>query len=666
MAIAAPGIGSNIDVNSIVSQLVNLERRPIDALDRREAGIQARISAFGLLNGALSSFQTAARGLGDAGRFLAFKATTSDATVATVSTSAKAAAASYSLDVTTLAQAQKLTAAGQATTTAAIGTGTLTFDFGTISGGTFDSVTGKYTGAAFASNGNGSKTVTIDSSNNSLQGIRDAINSAKIGVTATIVNDGGAAPNRLVLSSDNQGLANSVKIGVSGDAALSDLLAHDPAATQNLAQRATAQNATFKVDGVSISKNSNTITDVIEGVSFTLQKAAASTTLAVTRDTQSVQNSVQAFVKAYNDVNKTLSDLSAFNATTQRGAILQGDSAVRNIQGQIRSTLNTTLTGLSGNVTSLSQIGVSFQKDGALTLDSGKLQNVVDSNFSDIAGLFASVGKATDSLVGFVSSGANTRPGSYAVAISQLATQGISAGNKDVSGGVTITGANNSLNVSIDGLAASLTLDSGSYTATQLATQIQSKINGATALSSAGASVSVAVTGTTLAITSSRYGAASTVTVSGGTAKADVFGTGTDTLGVNVAGTVGGVAATGVGQALTGAGNAEGLQLNITGGSLGSRGNVNFSQGYAFQLDKLVNNFVGTGSVIAARSDGLAKSVTDIGTRRDALNRRLDSLEQRLRAQFTSLDQVISRITSTGAFLTQQLANLPGSTRSQR
>lgn len=669
MALSAPGIGSNLDVESIVSQLVNIERRPITILDQREVGIQARITAFGSLKGALSSFQTAARGLSDAGKFLAYKAASSDTTVATISASSIASAASYTLDVTTLAQAQKLTATGQATTNTAIGNGTLTFDFGTISGGAFDSGTGKYTGATFSSNGNGTKTVTIDSSNNSLQGIRDAINSAQIGVTASIVNDGNATiPNRLVLSSNTLGASNSIKISVSGDAPLSDLLAHDPqglVAAQKLSQTITAQNATFKVDGVSISKNSNTVSDVIAGVTFTLQKPAASTTLSVTRDTAAVQTSVQSFVKAYNDVNKTLSDLSAYNATTQQGAILQGDSAVRNIQNQIRSTLNSTLSGLGGSLTSLSQIGVSFQKDGTLTLDSSKLQTAIDTNFSSIAGLFATVGTPTDSLVKYVSSTTGTVAGSYAVTVSQLATQGKNVGAKDVSAGVTITGANNTLNVVINGVAATITLDSGSYlTPSALALQVQSKINGASAISAAGGAVTVAVDGNALAITSNRYGATSSVSITGGTAQTDVFGTGTVTAGLDVAGTINGVTASGSGQSLIGgAGDAAGLRLDIVGGSTGSRGSVSFSRGYAYQLDRLAEGFIATGGVISARTDGLTKSVTDIGKQRNALNLRLNGLEQRLRTQFAALDRLISRTTATGSFLTQQLDNLPGFTR---
>jgi len=666
MAIASTGLGSGLDVNAIVSQLISLEKQPITVLNQREAGIQAKITTFGTIKGALSNFQSAVRGLSSTSNFLAFKATPGDATVASVSAAPTASVANYNLDVTTLAQAQKLTAVGQASSSTAIGNGILTFDFGTISGGTFDSVTGKYTGAAYASNGGGAKTVTIDNSNNSLQGIRDAINNANIGVSASIVNDGSAnAPFRLVLTSANSGQANSLKIGVSGDAALSNLLAQDvaPGGTQNLSQTVAAQNATFKIDGVAISKSTNTITDAISGVTITLLKPAATTTLAVTRDTQTVQNSVQAFVKAYNDVNKVLSDSSAYNAATKKGAILQGDSAVRNIQNQIRGTLTSTLTGLSGNITALNQVGVSFQKDGTLTLDSVKLQSAINGNFTDIAGLFAATGKATDSLVQFAASNTATVPGSYAVAVSRVATQGNSVGVTDISAGVTISGANNTLNVTVDGVAATLTLDSGTYSANTLATQIQSKINGATALSSAGAAVSVAVSGVNLAITSSRYGSGSSVSVTGGTALASVFGAGVNTTGVDVAGSIGGQTATGAGQSLTGTGDAAGLRLNIIGGSTGSRGTLNYAQGYAYKLDQLVNNFTGTGGVVSARTDGLSKSVTDIGTQRDALTLRINNLEVRLRAQFNALDTQISKFTATGSFLTQQLAKLPGFTR---
>ncbi|MHB0985921.1 MAG: flagellar filament capping protein FliD [Sulfuricella sp.] len=661
MALSSPGIGSNLDVNSIVSQLMSIERQPLTALDRKEAGYQAKLSAYGTLKGALSSFQNSVRALSDVSKFQSVKATPADATVLGASASSIAVPGAYSVEVSKLAQSQKLAAVGQASTTSAIGIGTLTFDFGTISGGTFDAVTGKYTGAAFTSNGAGVKTVTIDASSNSLTGIRDAINSANIGVSAAIVNDGGTSPYRLALTSTSIGKTNSIKISVAGDAALSTLLAHDPAATQNLSETATAQNAEFKVDGVAVSKTSNSVSDVIQGVTLSLLKTnvGAPTVVTVARDTASVTTAVNAFVKAYNDVNKTLGDLSAYNATTQQAAILQGDSSVRSIQSQIRNTLTSTLAGIGGSYTTLSQIGVSFQTNGTLAVDSTKLQSAIGTNFNDIASLFAATGKATDSLVSYSSGTANTKPGAYALTVSQLATQGKVVGS--AAAGLTIDGTNDTLSVIVDGVSATVTLAAGTYTAAALATEVQSKINGASAFATAGISVAVTQASGTMTLTSNRYGSASNASVAGNGAANLLGATPTATTGVDVAGTINGAAATGSGQYLTGATgiDAEGLKVLVSGGALGSRGTVNYSQGYAYKLDKQADSLLSSTGPISSRTDGINQTIKDIGNRREVLSRRMANVEKRYRAQFTALDTMISSMTRTSNFLSQQLSNLP-------
>ncbi len=667
MALSSPGIGSNLDVNSIVTQLMSIERQPLTSLDRKEAGYQAQLSAYGTLKGALSSFQSAVRALSDVSKFQTVKATPVDTTVLSASASSIAVPGTYSVEVSKLAQSQKLVAVGQTSATAAIGVGTLTFDFGTITDAvtpTFNAITGKYVGpgVTFASNGAGVKTVTIAASNNSLAGIRDAINAANIGVSASIVNDGGTSPYRLALTSTSIGKTNSMKISVSGDAALSTLLAHDPTATQNLSETLTAQNAELKVDGVAISKTSNNISDVIQGVTLNLLKTNVGTPTAVTtaRDTASVTSAVTAFVKAYNDVNKTLSDLSAYNATTQEAAILQGDSSLRSIQSQIRNLLTSSLTGISGSYTTLSQIGVSFQKDGTMALDSAKLQSAIGTNFSDIASLFASTGKASDSLVSYTSATANSKPGSYALTVSQLATQGNVVGLG--AAGLTIDGTNNSLSMTVDGVTATITLAAGTYTEAALATEVQSKINGASAFSSAGISVAVTQTSGTMTLTSNRYGSASSVSLAGiGAASLLGGGAPIGTPGVDVAGTINGVAATGSGQYLTGiSGNStEGLKVLVSGGALGSRGTINYSQGYAYKLDKHADSLLSSSGPISSRTDGINQTIKDIGSRREVLNRRMATIEKRYRAQFTALDTMISSMTKTSNFLSQQLANLP-------
>lgn len=661
--------GTNLDVAGIVSQLMAFEQRPLTVLGAREASYQAQLSAYGSIKGALSGFQGAVSGLSDIAKFQSLKATSSDSSIFTASASSTAVAGTYSLDaVTKLAQAQKLAAAGLASSTAVVGNGTLTFDFGTITGGAFDAPTGKYTGATFTSNGSGTKTVTIDAANNSLQGIRDAINAAKVGVTATIINDGGASPYRLALASDNIGKTNSIKISVaeSGAPGLAALLAHDPANNtgQSLAETATAQNAEFKVDGVAVSKAANTITDVIQGVTLNLLKATATpASLTVARDTAAVQSSVNSFVKAYNDLNKTLSDVSAYNAATKKGAILQGDATVRTLQAQIRATLSTAISNTGGPLTTLSQVGVSFQKDGTLALDAAKLSTAMDNNFNDIASLFAAVGKASDSLAGYSSATAETKPGSYAVNVSTLATKGNTTGNFNLNAGANTITAGTAINVTLDGIAASVALTAGAYTATQMATMVQSAINGASEFSSAGSSVAATVDGSGfLTLTSNRYGSASNVSLASGTGTlvSAFMGTAAGTSGVDVAGTINGAAATGSGQFLTsGTGDSTGLKIQVSGGATGARGTVNYSRGYAYTLNTLATSLLASDGPLAGRTDGISNSVKDIGKQRDAMNLRLSGIEKRYRAQFTALDTMLSSMNQTSTYLTQQLANLP-------
>ena len=668
MAISSPGIGSKLNVNDIVDQLMALERRPLQALDRKEARFQAQLSAFGTLKSSLTSFQSAVQALNDVNKFQANKATIGASAVATVAAANSAVPGNYSLEVTQLAQAQKLVALGQTSTSSAIGNGTLTFEFGTISGGTFDDVTGQYTGASFAADGAGAKTVTIGTTNNTLAGIRDAINAAKIGVTASIVNDGSGTPYRLALSVSDTGAAKSLRISVAGDAALSSLVAHDPAGTQNLAETVGARNAAFEVDGVVITKPKNTINDVIEGVTLNLlsANAGAPTAITVAHDAGAIKTSVDALVKAYNELDTTIRNVSSFNAATKQGTVLQGDVTVITLQSRIRSVLSNALTGIAGSYSNLSQIGVAFQKDGKLSVDSAKFEAALANSPHDIAALFASLGNATDGAVRYLGATAATKAGEYAVSVSRLATQGSQVGS--AAAGLTISaGVNDSFTVNVDGESALVTLAAGSYaTAADLAREVQSKINGASAVSAAGATVSVTETGGVLTLTSGRYGSASSVQISSGNALAGLLGgTPVATAGLDVEGTINGMAASGSGQLLTdlGSGPSSGLKVEITGGAVGTRGSVYFSRGYADTLDKLVASFIATDGAIAARTNGIDASIETIDDRRVEMERRLQDVETRIRAQFTALDTLLGRMSTTSEFLTRQLAMLDAQTK---
>ncbi len=650
-----------LDVQGLVSQLMTAEQIPITKLTAQQASYQAKLSAFGTIQGAMSSFQGSLATLKNASSFQTVSATPSDSTVMSATALTSAPPGSYSIDVTSLAQSQKLVATGQTSVSTPIGTGaatTLTFDFGTITG---TLTGGKYaSGTTFTSNGNGVKTVTIDSTNNSLQGMRDAINAANIGVTASIINDGSATPYRLVLSSSNLGITNSLKISATGDASVSGLLANDPAAAlgQNLSETVSASNATMQVNGILISKTSNSVSDVIPGVTLNLTKLTtigAPVTLTVARDTTAITKSVNDFVTAFNSVNKTLSDLSAYNASTKTAAVLQGNATVRNLQAQLRGVLN---TPGAGSLTSLTQIGVTFQRDGSLALDSTKLATVIQTNFTGIAGLFAATGSASDSLIIYNSTSSATKPGTYPLTVTQLPTQGNETGT--AAPNLTITaGSNDTLNMNLNGINASITLTAKTYANAQaLATEIQSKLNSVTALSSMGISVAGTVVGGKISVTSSSYGSLSSVVATSGNGLANIFGAAISTTGVNVAGTIDGVAATGVGQTLTaGSGNAQGLSVMINGGSLGSRGTVSYTQGYAYMLNQMATSVLASDGSLTASTNEINSSIKSLTDRTTVLQNRLVTIQARYTAQFTALNNMLANMNTTSTFLTQQLSN---------
>jgi flagellar hook-associated protein 2 len=544
-------------------------------------------------------------------------------------------------------------------------------------------VGGAYLGASFAADSTRtSGNIVIDSSNNTLQGIMAAINKGNFGVTASIVSDGStgtnATPNRLILTSTATGQSSTMKITLAGsggnppDDALVSLLAYDPAGTQNLSQKAAASDTKATVNGIDVTSSSPGISGAIAGVTITAVKVGTST-LTVSKDTASLTGSVNSFVKAYNDLSTQIGSLTGYDADTKTGGPLLGDSTVRSLQASLRRQLSSSITGLQDtSLTNLSQIGISFQKDGTLTLDSGKLQKAIDSNYNDIAGLFAAVGRGTDPDVKFASSTSKTKAGDYAINITKLASQGVLQGTS-VLPAETVIDADTTWTVTLNDTVpttlsntATISLPAGSYNPSQLATLLQSTINGVSAFATAGATVAATVGDDgTLKLSSTRYGSKSNIHINSatGTEVSTVFGGGTSVDGVDVAGTIGGYTATGDGQSLTGAAGApiEGLKLTITGDTLGSRGTFGFSQGYAYQLNTLTAGYLGSTGAITSRTTGLNNTVKDITKQRDAFASRLTDIEARYRAQYTALDTSIASMNTTASFLTQQFAAMAAS-----
>ena len=391
--LSSPGIGSGLDISGIISKLMQVEQRPLAQLDTKEAKQQTQLSAFGSLKSALSSFQDSVKALAKSNLFNGYKATLTDTTLASVSASSSAVAGTHDIKVISLAQAQKVASDTFATTDTIVGSGTLTINFGTYEDGSFTANTEK-----------AAQTITIDPAKSTLADIRTAINAANAGVTASIVNDGSG--NRLVIAAKDSGLANALQITV--DNASGDLskLAFDASTggISNMTETVVAQDAEMVIDGITIKKSSNTISDALEGVTFNLLKAdpGTSTTLTVEKDNSSVETAVKTFVTAYNDLEKTIGNLSRYDAANKKAAALTGDSTVRMVQNRVRSML--TANQPAGGIYGLSEIGISFQKDGTLQLDASKLSAALNNPDKNVAAFFGDIpGETTPSTPGFMS-----------------------------------------------------------------------------------------------------------------------------------------------------------------------------------------------------------------------------------------------------------------------
>lgn len=675
-SITSSGIGSGIDIDGLVSKLVTAERTPIETrFNQREAALQTRISALGSFKGALSQFQSALAGLKNADTFKSgASATVSNDKLLAATATAGAPVGSYSVTVEQLAQGQRLaTSADHRFDSLAdvVGTGTLTFQFGTY-GGTAANPT-------FAANPDKAvKTVTIDASNNTLSGVAKAINEAKIGVQASVINDGGGY--RLVLGSTTTGAANSLKItaadgdGDNTDMAGLSLLAHDPTladgtAGKNMTQTVAGQDARAIIDGLTVTGANNTLTDAVPGVTLTLKsKDTAPATLTVAEDNGAISGGINAFVKAYNELAGTIKSLTSYDAKTKQGGALQGDFSVRAIFGQIRSELNKVVKGASSQVDSLADLGITTQRDGTIALDSAKLQKAIQADAQGVANLFARAGRATDPLVNYVGATSDSKVGDYGLTVSQLATQGSYTGTAVAAGSFAIDSNNNTFALKVNGTqSGTITLTQGTFTSAQVVAELQSQINGDSALQAASASVSVSFSATTLqfAFTSATYGATSNVEFTAvGTSTQATFGfsVGAGTAGRDVQGTLGDNPATGTGRKLTGSeGGAKGISVEVLGGVTGDRGKVSLSDGLAQRLDNLLSDILGGDGPLSDRIDSLNKQVSGIDDQRKTLDDRMTSLEKRYRAQFMAMDKLVGQLTATSNYLTQQFNSLSGS-----
>lgn len=365
--ITSAGVGSGLDIEGLITKLVSAEGQPASLrLTKKEAVLQANLSAFGNLKSALSTFQTSVQGLKDSSTFQARNATSSNEALFTVSAASSAVATSYSIKIEKLAQEAKIRSGDFASDTEVVGAGTLAINLGA---------------ASF------NVTVAADTT---LAGIRDAINQASDnpGISASLIKvDSGT---KLVLTSGKVGASNTIGIAAT-DSDPNDGKDLTRLSTANFEPIQSAQDSVIYVDNQKVTRSSNSLTDVISGVTLTLKSADVNTpaTLSVGLDKDSVKTKVNDFVKAYNSLADTIKSLSSYNASTKKGGPLFGDATTRSIQNQLRKTISTPVAGAT-SFTSLAEIGIKTNKSGQLEVDPAKLDSVINSDFSAVSKLFSS------------------------------------------------------------------------------------------------------------------------------------------------------------------------------------------------------------------------------------------------------------------------------------
>ena len=369
-SIVSTGIGSGLDISGIVQGLVQAEGQPVESrIVQQEARAQAKLSAFGSLKAVLADFRDKLDVMKTPEKFLTRKAVSGNEDSFTVSAGSTALPAKYSLEVVQLAQAQKLTSGAFADSDAVVGTGTLSIAVGAVS-----------------------MDLEITTENQTLAGIRDAINSSNDnpGVAATIVN--ADAGSYLILTAEDTGVSNNITITqTGGDGGLS-ALEYDPAnGLTSLNESIAAQDALVRIDGFDVMSETNTISGAVDGVTISLlaESGGSAESLTIENDETAARQLVDDFVDSYNELITTLDALTDFDAENEIAAPLIGDATIRGIRDQIRRELSSAVNDIDAPFSTLGEVGIAVQLDGSLEVDDAVLSNVLADEFFKFGQLFS-------------------------------------------------------------------------------------------------------------------------------------------------------------------------------------------------------------------------------------------------------------------------------------
>ncbi len=613
--------GTGIDVKTIVSQLMYLEREPYRQMQTQKAELQQMSSAWDTVASNVTYVYDAVESLSEASGFGAKTTSSTNSDLVTATATSSATVGSYDVVVTNLAT-------------------TSSWVTNTTYSSTSQALTGSPQNFTIQVGDGEAVTINLDSSNNTLEGLKSAINRADAGVAASIIKD--SSGYRLLVTSQTSGTEGEITIS----GAPADL---------GLSAKVTAEDASFTVDGVDFTSSSNTVSDAIEGLTLKLSGESAShTTLTVANDTASVNKAISNFVNSYNNLITFINNQFTASEDPDQNSILAGDSTLRDIQGNVLDLVSSSVPGLDQEYTTLAQIGIEMENDGKLSIDSGVLQEALENDFEQVQNLFQSLGSTSDNRTSYVTASADTKAGNYALSISQVATQATEISTSSFSGSETF---DQTLRISLNAEDALDIAVIGTLS------EVVSTINDKAEQEGLDFRALDVVQGGNhyLQIYSLEYGSTQSIKIeeSGGSA----FGfSGTTKSGLDVIGSFdGGASTTGVGQLLTAPSGAdsEGLAVRVSGTTTGDYGTISFSRGYADLLSSTLSYYTDTsGGPLALAKNSLADQIDDIDDKMLVLEDQLAQKEDMLLAEYSAANQALQNMSATLSTISQMTANL--------
>ena len=671
--ISSLGSGSGIDTASLINKLVDVNKfADSNRLTTKQTLLETQISDFGLLRNAFSTLESSASALANADTFNAKSVSVPTTTLLGITKiDAKASVGDYNVNVDQIAQAQSISSGTFTSQNSPIGKGTLAIRFGSwtttaatpgnpLPVGTF-TVDSSKTGG----------TIKIDDSNNSLTGVRDAINKSGLGLKASILSNNGTYKLLVTAPSGESSEVEITATEAPGSPGLASFNFNESAPT--MLQQQEGKDAIIRVNGATVTRSTNHLTDVIDGLEFDLFNKSSSETIniGISADKATSEKAIRDFVAAYNTFLTDSGKLIGFDKEKKEYGSLRQDPMAKNLVQQVRSLLSVPMSGVAGGFSTLGSLGIRTELDGTLKIDDStettSFRSAMDKNFEAVRDLFVPKISSDNAQINLTKYSKLSAPGTYDVVITTQPKQGaLSAGAMVSTFPLDTTGKAYSFEVAIDGVKTSLiTLPTKTFaTGAELAADIQSRIN---ADSATAGKVSVNVSFNTntnkLEFTSSAFGASSNVDFQ--TVGADMgdlgIAVGAGTPGVDVVGTVGGVAGFGFGNVLLPAigSKAEGLSLNISEGA--TSGKITFSRGFAGTFTNLIDNFLKSNGLIKTRETNIAKDADKVKTDLVAVDKRSDAYRARLQAQFSAMESIVRSLKSTGTFLTGAFKALSGS-----